>query len=68
MTEERHYKVQELVTTGWEDIDEEWNSNFQDSIQHYRSNNLQERVTDAPEVWSKEVEPLKFNEIEYEKL
>lgn len=26
MTEERRYKVQELVTTGWEDIDEEWNS------------------------------------------
>ena len=26
MTEERRYKVQELVTTGWEDIDEVWNS------------------------------------------
>ena len=26
MTEERRYRMQELVTTGWEDIDEEWNS------------------------------------------
>ena len=22
---DRHYKIQELVTTGWEDIAEEWN-------------------------------------------
>ena len=49
-------------------LDEEWNSNFHSAVQQYRSHNLLERVADAPDIWEKEVESLKLNEIEYEKL